>query len=66
MARSILAVMDRTVGWISEGVRVDSVVVDGVEARHVYRIVGGADDGREFDTLQQVSGYLAEQSESSN
>ena len=59
--------MDRTVGWISESVRVDSVlVVDGGQPRHVYRIVGGADDGREFDTLQQVSGYVAERTESAN
>jgi hypothetical protein len=57
--------MDTTVGWLRAGVRIDSVlVVDetaaaGADPRHVYRVVGGPDDGREFDTLTSVSAYAA-------
>jgi hypothetical protein len=46
------------VGELSRDVLVESVLrtVDGA-SQHVYRLVGGPDDGREFATLSEVFDY---------
>lgn len=46
------------VGELSRDVLVESVLrtVDGTP-QHVYRLVGGPDDGREFGTLSEVFDY---------
>jgi hypothetical protein len=49
------------VGELSQDVLVESVLrtVDGA-SEHRYRIVGGPDDGREFETLKEVFDYARE------
>lgn len=50
------------VGELSRDVFVESVlrIVDGV-SEHVYRLVGGPDDGREFASLTEVYDYARQQ-----
>lgn len=50
--------MTTTVGWIDDEIRVDSVLsTSGRGYEHRYRLVGGPDDGREFETLSALAEY---------
>ncbi|HVU93195.1 MAG TPA: hypothetical protein VHC23_13220 [Jatrophihabitans sp.] len=57
--------MRKVIGRVGPGVLIESVIVtvDG-RPEHRYRLVGGPDDGREFDSLSAIGDYvitLAEQ-----
>lgn len=52
--------MNKVIAWLRPDVAVVSVVLDvpGIGVVHRYRLVGGPDDGSEFDTLAAVGDYL--------
>jgi hypothetical protein len=51
--------MQKMIGVLSDGGVVEDVVVRAVDGIvHHYRILGGADDGREFASLPEVGAYL--------
>lgn len=51
--------MRKLIGRVNRAVAIESVVLaDGDVLRHWYRLVGGPDDGRQFDTLAEVSDYV--------
>jgi hypothetical protein len=54
--------MDRTLLWLDEAVHVDSVLITEHDRspRHLYRVVGGTDEGRTFDTLRELATYIAQ------
>ena len=54
--------MDRTLLWLDEAVHVDSVLIAEHDRspRHLYRVVGGTDEGRTFDTLRELAAYIAQ------
>jgi hypothetical protein len=58
-ARPHPGLVDKVIAWIRPDVAVVSVVLDvpGVGIVHRYRLVGGPDDGSEFDTLSAVCDY---------
>ena len=51
--------MRKLIGRVARDVLIESVVVT-VEGRaeHRYRLVGGPDDGREFESLSSVGDYV--------
>lgn len=52
--------VNKVIAWLRPDVAVVSVVLDvpGIGVVHRYRLVGGPDDGSEFDTLAAVGDYL--------
>jgi hypothetical protein len=51
--------MTTPVGWIDDEIRVDSVLTtSGRGYEHRYRLVGGPDDGREFESLSALAEYV--------
>lgn len=54
-----LVAVRKLIGRVSDDVLIESVVVtvDG-HPRHRYRLVGGPDDGREFESLSSIGDYL--------
>ena len=51
--------MRKLIGRVNRVVAIESVVLaDGDVLRHWYRLVGGPDDGRQFDTLAEVGDYV--------
>ena len=55
----ILDPMTKLIARVNRAVTIESVVyVDAEVLRHSYRLVGGPDDGRQFDTLAEVSDYV--------
>jgi hypothetical protein len=51
--------MRKVIGRVGPGVLIESVVVpvDG-RPEHRYRVVGGPDDGREFESLSAIGDYV--------
>jgi len=51
--------MRRVIGRVSRDVLIESVVVaSGAATLHRYRLVGGPEHGREFETLSAVGAYV--------
>ncbi len=51
--------MGQIIGRISDSIVIESVVRESDrQVRHVYRIVGGPEDGREFDSMAEVGEYV--------
>ncbi len=51
--------MRKLIGRVNGAVAIESIVLaDGDVLRHCYRLVGGPDDGRQFDTLAEVGDYV--------
>jgi hypothetical protein len=53
--------MRKVIGRLDDDVTIESVLIaiDG-HPHHRYRITGGQQDGREFETLAAVGGYVIE------
>ena len=51
--------MRKLIGRVGRDVLIESVVVtvDG-QPQHRYRLLGGPDDGREFESLTSIGDYL--------
>jgi hypothetical protein len=55
-----LVSVSKRLGWIAPGVAIASVLetVDGA-LRHRYLVLGGPDDGRQFDDLWALGEYVS-------
>lgn len=58
--------MRKLIGRVNRAVAIESIVLpDGDVLRHWYRLVGGPDDGRQFESLAEIGDYvLAHRSDS--
>ena len=52
--------MRKLIGRVGRDVLIESVVVtvDDGQLQHRYRLVGGPDDGREFESLSSIGDYV--------
>ena len=56
--------MRTIIGQVGRSVLIESVVLEsGAGVRHVYRLIGGPEDGREFQTMAEVGEWAVSQTQ---